>query len=246
MIDFHCHIDLYPDPAAVLAEADARGIYVLAVTTTPKAWAGNNKLVGGLKRIRVGLGLHPELVAQRHSEMPLWEHFLPETKYIGEIGLDGSPHLKGSFDLQKAVLERILRGCSSAGGRVMSFHSRRAATPVLDLIEAFPGAGTPILHWFTGTEKELDRAVRLGCWFSVGPAMLRSTKGRQLAKAMPAERIITETDAPFAQVEGRPLMPWDVTLAYPTLAELWGSTESAVSARLDANLRQLLAPLSAV
>ena len=38
MIDFHCHLDLYPDPRAVLDGIDARGTYVLAVTTTPKAW----------------------------------------------------------------------------------------------------------------------------------------------------------------------------------------------------------------
>lgn len=240
MIDFHCHIDLFPDPAAVLAEADARGVYVLAVTTTPKAWAGNKKLVGDLKRVRVGLGLHPELVAERHSELPLWEHLLSEADYVGEIGLDGSPHLKGSFDLQKMALARILRGCAAAGGRIMSFHSRRAATAVLDMIEGEPSAGTPILHWFSGSTKELDRAVRLGCWFSVGPTMLSSAKGRELAKAMPAERILTETDAPFAQTEGRPMNPWDVSLAYPTLAALWGSTESGVSAQLDSNLRSLL------
>lgn len=240
MIDFHCHIDLFPDPAVVLAEADARGVYILAVTTTPKAWAGNKKLVGNLRRVRVGLGLHPELVGERHSELPLWEHFLSETDYVGEIGLDGSPHLRASFDLQKVALARILRGCAAAGGRIMSFHSRRAASAVLDMIEGEPSAGTPILHWFSGTTRELDRAVRLGCWFSVGPTMLSSAKGRELAKAMPAERVLTETDAPFARIEGRPMMPWDVGLAYPILADCWRSTEDSVSAQLNKNLRTLL------
>ncbi|MBO9501204.1 Qat anti-phage system TatD family nuclease QatD [Brevundimonas sp. A19_0] len=246
MIDFHCHIDLYADPAAVLAEAEAKGVYVLAVTTTPKAWAGNQKLVRNLRRVRVGLGLHPELVAERHTEIPLWEHFLPEARYVGEIGLDGSPQHRGSFDIQKRILKRMLRGCADAGGRIMSFHSRRAATPVLDLIEEFPAAGTPVLHWFSGTERELARAVKLGCWFSVGPSMLNSAKGKQLAQAMPAERVLTETDAPFAQVNGRPLMPWDVSLTYVTLAEVWRMTEEAVPAQLHANLRSLLGSVPVV
>lgn len=78
MIDFHCHIDLFPDPTAVLDGAEARGVYILAVTTTPKAWAGTCKLVGNRRRVRIGLGLHPELVAERHTEVPLFAHLLAE------------------------------------------------------------------------------------------------------------------------------------------------------------------------
>ena len=111
MIDFHCHLDLYPNARAVIEEADARGAFVLAVTTTPKAWTGTKQLIGNRKRIRVALGLHPELVPERHNEVPLLEHYLPETRYVGEIGLDGSSHMRGSFELQERVLTRILQAC---------------------------------------------------------------------------------------------------------------------------------------
>lgn len=239
MIDFHCHIDLYRDPRAVLAEAEARGVYILAVTTTPKAWKGNRKLIGDRQRVRIGLGLHPELVAERHSEIALWEHFLHETKYVGEVGLDGSPAYRASWDLQQKTLSRILRACAGAGGRVISLHSRRAATAVLDAIEAEPQAGIPILHWFTGSQRELERAIGLGCWFSVGPAMLRSEAGRRTAAAMPSDRLLTETDAPFSEIAGKPLMPWDVGLTYPTLAHAWKCSEEAVARRIADNLRRL-------
>jgi TatD DNase family protein len=239
LIDFHCHIDLYPDPKAVLDGAEARGVYILAVTTTPKAWAGTRKLIGERPRVRIGLGLHPELVAERHGEVPLFAHLLAEARYVGEIGLDGGPHMRGSFKLQEATLARLLQHCAAAGGRVMSLHSRRAAGGVLDALEAHPGAGTPILHWFTGTPRELDRAIQLGCWFSVGPLMLASSKGRALAAAMPKERVLTETDAPFAQVGGAPLMPWDVVQTYPSLGALWGCDAEAVDGQLRRNLISL-------
>jgi len=242
LIDFHCHIDLYADPAAVLTEAEKRGVYVLAVTTTPKAWKGNRKIIGARRRIQSGLGLHPELVADRHSEVALWEHFLSETNYVGEVGLDGSPAYKGSWDLQRQTLARILKACAGAGGKVISLHSRRAAGAVLDALEAEPTAGVPILHWFSGSKRDLDRAIRLGCWFSVGPAMLRSEAGRALAAAMPKERMLTETDAPFAQIDGRPLMPWDVVLAYPVLGEIWQCSEDDVSRQVLSNLRRLTTP----
>lgn len=239
MIDFHCHIDLYSDPKAVLDAAEARGVYILAVTTTPKAWAGTRRLIGERSRVRIGLGLHPELVAERHSEVPLFAHLLPETRYVGEIGLDGGPHMRGSYGLQEETLARILAHCADAGGRVLSLHSRRAAKGVLDALEEHPGAGTPILHWFSGTARELDRAVKHGCWFSVGPLMLQSAKGRALVAAMPKERVLTETDAPFAQMDGAPLMPWDVVRAYPVLADLWDCDLESVARQLASNLLSL-------
>ena len=69
MIDFHCHVDLYPDPSTVLAEAVRKGCYVLAVTTTPLAWSGTRRVINGAPRIQVGLGLHPELVVERAHEV---------------------------------------------------------------------------------------------------------------------------------------------------------------------------------
>lgn len=241
MIDFHCHIDLYPNAKAIIDEADARGTYILAVTTTPKAWTGTKKLIGKRKRIRVALGLHPELVPERHSEIALLEHYLPETRYVGEIGLDGSNHMRGSFELQERVLSRILKACEADGKKIISLHSRRAANGVVDALLQAPRSGTPILHWFSGSIRELDRAINAGCWFSVGPAMLKSAKGRKLVENMPADRVITETDAPFAQIDGEPLMPWDVARTYPYLAEIWQSPVDAIAFRLRQNLKALLA-----
>ena len=47
---------------------------------------------------------------------------------------------------------------------------------------------------------ELEEADRLGCWFSVGPAMLRSAKGRELTSRLPRGRILTESDGPFVKL----------------------------------------------
>lgn len=239
MIDFHCHIDLFKDPKPILDEAEKKGVYVLAVTTTPKAWTGTKQLIGNRRRVRIALGLHPELVRERHTEIALFEHYLPETGYVGEVGLDGSPHLSDSFELQIKILRRILAACNKAGGRIISLHSRRAADKVLDLLEAEPAAGTPILHWFSGSARELDRAIRIGCWFSVGPSMMSSAKGRKLLELMPRQRILTETDSPFAQIDGQPLTPWDVKLAYPAIAEIWRCSQTDVETQLLTNLRGL-------
>jgi TatD DNase family protein len=239
LIDFHCHIDLYPDPSAILEGIDARGTYVLAVTTTPKAWRGTRKLIGARKRVRVALGLHPELVAQRHDEVALLCGLMSEARYVGEIGLDGSPPHRDSIDQQRCVFDRILQACAEHGGRIMTIHSRGAATLVLDALAQHRDAGVPILHWFSGTSRELERAVAMGCWFSIGPAMLRSRKGRELVSNMPLNRILTETDAPFTRDKGQPLMPWQAYDCLNELGILTGIDSDQLALRIMDNLRSL-------
>ena len=58
---------------------------------------------------------------------------------------------------------------------------------------------------------------------------------------MPQNRVLPETDGPFAQVLGARLNPWDCEMVVPTLARMWGAAESDVSDRLMANFRNLVA-----
>lgn len=240
MIDFHCHLDLYPDPSSVLSRVVQHELYVLAVTTTPLAWNGTCRIVGDTPRVRVALGLHPQVVAERHAEVDLLCSLVPGAPYIGEVGLDGSRDYAASLELQREVLEKVLAACAAHGGRIISLHSRRAVREVLDLVEAQPECGTPVLHWFSGSMRDLTRAIQLGCWFSVGPAMLRSESGRRLTASMPRERVLTETDGPFTRVGRTSLMPWDVRDAERELARLWQCPEETVQATLVGNLRRLI------
>jgi len=244
VIDFHCHLDLYPDPDHVARACEQRGLYVLSVTTTPSAWRGTNALARG--RIRTALGLHPQLAHERKAELELFDELLPQARYVGEIGLDGAPEFRAHWKDQRAVFAHVLDACASAGGRIMSIHSRRASKTVLDCLEVHPGAGIPILHWFSGSLRDLGRAIALGCWFSVGPAMLIGARGRALTAHMPRDRVLTESDAPFAQIDGRALMPWEVERAVIGLADLWGSSKQETQKILNDNLRQLTQGLSHV
>lgn len=240
MIDFHCHLDLYDKPETLVEGCDERGMYVLSVTTTPAAWEGTRALAQSSKRIRTALGMHPQLVGQRKAELPLFERLLPEARYVGEIGLDGSPEFKETWDDQLVVFEKILELCAHVGGRIMSIHTRRSAAPTIDRLANSRASGVPVLHWFSGTLRDLRRADDLGCWFSVGPSMLQGEKGRDLVSRMPRDRLLTESDGPFAQINGRPAYPWEVSTAADGLANLWGVSRQVVDALLLDNLRRLV------
>lgn len=238
MNDFHCHLDLYPDAKNVAQKCSLLNMRVLSVTNTPSAWQETSLLVN--EGSWTALGLHPQLAHERRGELGLFDDLLMETRFVGEIGLDGGPEFRGHSKDQAAVFDHILQACAGSGGRIMSIHSRHAATPVLDRLEACPRAGTAVLHWFSGGIRELRRAIDLGCWFSVGPAMLNSERGKQRVRLMPHERILTETDGPFARVGSRSLMPWDVSIAVDLLSVVWGSDDEETQQLLDDNLRCLI------
>ena len=158
LVDFHCHIDLYPDPLKIIQECERNSIYTLTMTTTPKAWPQNSEWTATSKHVQPSLGLHPQLVADRHQEIGLFEQYLCDSFYIGEIGLDAGPSYRPSMPRQLEVFSRILEMCDEARNRVLSIHAVRSATLVLDLIEKHLVSDTccPVLHWFSGSVSEVS------------------------------------------------------------------------------------------
>ncbi len=70
--------------------------------------------------------------------------------------------------------------------------------------------------------------------------MLAGDKGREIVMRIPRERILTESDGPFAQINGLPALPWQVEIASRTLAEMWSAPFGEVQQILIRNLRDLL------
>lgn len=242
LVDFHCHLDLYPDFEAAVAACERDAVYTLAVTTTPKAWKRNHAVTAKTKYVRAALGLHPQLVGERASEIALWEGLLPQTRYVGEVGLDAGPRFYRSFDAQQRVFERVLKACAAAGDKILTIHSVRAARQVLDMIETHlpRGSGIPVLHWFTGTAAEARRAVELGCYFSINATMISDEKRRALVASLPVDRLLSETDGPFTTTGERPSVPSDVVDAVLGLAKMSNVTPLDMAKTIRANLRRML------
>lgn len=240
MIDFHCHLDLYPDALSILPEVARRNDFTLAVTTSPRAWQATSRVFAGYNTIHVALGMHPEIVVKKFSERDFLLSSIKNAGFIGEVGLDGSLQNANTLDQQKTVFREVLVECEHAGGKIISIHSRNATDCVLMLLRNFCKTSIPVLHWFSGTLEELRQAVALGCWFSVGLAMLAGAKGRRLLEEMPFNRILPETDGPFAQRQSRPLMPWQAIDIADDLASLWNKERAEVFQQMRLNLHTLL------
>lgn len=245
-MDFHCHLDLYPDAKKVYVEALQRNEFVWLVTTSPRAYAVTSRVLAATQKFFISPGLHPEVVDKKHGELAMLLSQMEACTGVGEIGLDGSARYSQHFELQTHIFKSVVENCARLGGRVLSIHSRAAAEEVLDILDANPGFGTAVLHWFTDSPSLLRRATESGCLFSIGPAMFESANGRKLAAQMPPDRVVSESDGPFAKVRGTHLMPWEANTVAVKLAEIWDMSKTDASAVLSSNGLALIERLNKV
>lgn len=239
LIDFHCHLDLYDNPQAVVS-ACGESNYILSVTTTPKAWFGTKKLAENHRRIQTALGLHPQIAHERYQELDLFDLLVNETKYIGEIGLDGSLSLKPHQKIQTKVFNHILQKANSSSSKILTIHSLNAVEATLDGLDAYFHNGIPVLHWYTGKEKDLKKAIDRGCWFSINQRMLSSDRGRLLVSQIPKDRILTETDGPFIINKNQPIQPVAIMPVINRLSDIWKEPQEIVIAQIFENLKNIL------
>ena len=239
LVDAHFHLDLYKEPATVLSECEARGVYTIAVTNAPSVFAHTQRLATPTKHVRAALGLHPELVASHSHELPDLLRLMEQTRYIGEIGLDYVTSDTTLRKQQRDVFEAILRRAADFGDRILTVHSRRAAADVIGCIgNSFPG--TVILHWFSGSRRELHAGLEAAYYFSVNSAMIKSKKGSDLIREIPRDRLLTETDGPFIDVDGRHALPTDVQQTVDGIAKVWNVDPTEASSIVLSNFRRVV------
>jgi len=241
-VDFHCHVDLYPNPTEMIAACDSARIVTLAVTTTPRAWFQNQRWTKLSRYVIPALGLHPELVSKRHREITLLEEHIEMSRFVGEVGLDGRPQFRKSWQLQAEVFVRALSAAERYGGRVVSIHSRRAAGEVVRCIERNTTSENvlAILHWFSGSVTVGCKATELGCYFSINHQTLESERGLNLVKSLPEDRLLTETDGPLTFMGNRKSEPQDVTVTTERLADARGLSVATMRDVLTENARRVL------
>ena len=136
---------------------------------------------------------------QRACVLSLLEEHDP--RIIGEIGLDFGWSHADSYAEQVSMFSAIASWAAGKGGRLLSIHSVKAAAETFEVLESTGAirSCTCVFHWFTGPSDLLKRAVQAGCFFSCGPRMLATGKGREYVKAIPDGQILLETDAPPEQ-----------------------------------------------
>jgi len=228
-----CHAHIAPD-----VTADQLARLVPSVVFAVTRWPDEAKQVAYRKDQRIvwGLGVHPSRVARGETpDLAAVRELLPQFALVGEIGLD---RRSGNLALQVSVLRQVL-SLATDQPVILSVHSNGAVDELLELLEEAPRTGV-VLHWFNGAPSQIDRAVRLGCYFSVNAAM-EPTKLLQI----PSDRLLPETDYPATRRHGGRL-PGDTGTTERLLADLSGSSVEDVRHQSYRNLRAVLLSSGAI
>lgn len=196
LYDTHFHLDLQKNVKAAIEEINANKIYTIAMTNLPVLYEKEKQQFYS-PYIRTALGFHPELIGEYKKYIPLMWEKLSKARYIGEVGLDFTDKTYQAD--QVSFFSELVQRCRKDENKIISIHSRKAEREVLDVLDdAF--SFKAILHWFSGDSYLLDRAVKMGCYFSVNGKMLKSRKIERMLEIVPKNRILLETDSPFGDI----------------------------------------------
>ena len=258
LVDSHCHldrIDLTPyagDFAALLAATRAAGVgHSLCVSIDLEAYPAMLALVEPYAEVSVSVGVHPN---ERDSVEPdpdtlvgLARH--PKNVAIGETGLDYY-HGKGDLEWQR---ERFRRHVAAArlAHKPLIIHSRDARADTLAILrEERASEVGGVMHCFTEDWETAARAMDLGFHISFSGILTFKSADelREVARRVPDDRLLVETDSPYlAPVphRGKPNEPRHVVHVVALLAQLRGTDVETIAAVTTANFARLFGVHSA-
>lgn len=200
LIDTHLHLDLFDVPSMSIDKYRQKNHGFIAMTNLPFVFKATEKLCVDYNSAYPSLGFHPELVKDYSNQISLFIDLVDHTSFIGEIGLDYSRSSDIEKKKQRDVLEKILSFCNKKE-KVISIHARKAESDLLKILEGV-SHNLIILHWFSGTSRSLETALKRGYYFSVNISMMKTKKGKEIVRTIPIDRILFETDMPIVNKNG--------------------------------------------
>jgi len=245
MIDTHCHLD-FPDFredfAQVLTNARTAGVTkIVNIGTDLKSSQNSVELANAHDQIYAVIGFHPHdakhYSQESESELrKLANNF--KVVAIGEIGLDfyrdNSPR-----DIQREIFVRQIALAKELGLPIV-MHIREAYEEAIDILiseEAFKTS--VVLHCFSGSKRDAQRAIDYGFYLSFGGVLtFKNSRLPEIIEMVPLDRIILETDAPFLTphpFRGQRNEPARVALVYQRLAELLAMEPKELEQKIDSN-----------
>ncbi len=204
LVDSHCHLD-FPGLAERSADIVARmaelGVaYALCVGVDLENFPNVLAMAERYPGVFASVGLHPDYTDCQEPTVAdllrLADH--PKVVAIGETGLDYY-RLQGDLAWQRERFRTHIRAARECG-KPLIVHTRAAAEDTLAVMaeeKAHEVGG--VMHCFTESQEVADRALDLGFHISFsGIVTFRSAKDlKEVAKRVPLDRLLLETDAPY-------------------------------------------------
>jgi len=251
LVDSHCHLDypgLVEDQPAVLARARAAGVGAMVnIATRESEWAAVRATAEREADVFATVGIHPhEADAHQHvdAERLIAECEHPRIVGIGESGLDY--HYDRSDRAAQRALFRVHIAAARATGLPLVIHTRDAEEDTAAILreEITAGAFPALIHCFTASAAFARAVLPLGLYISMSGIVTfkKSVELQAVARELPLDRLLVETDAPFlapTPYRGKTCEPAHVALTAAFVARLRGIDAGALAQATTANFHRL-------
>ncbi len=239
-VDVHAHLDseaFDKDRDEVVKRA--KDVLILTAGQDHETGLRCLELANVYENVEACLGIHPEMAHKYDtrslkSELEFIRDNSGRIKALSEIGLD---YKFGGKDWQKEVFRAQLELAEELDLPVV-VHSRRAGGAVLKVLKGYDLK--VVLHAFSGNEREVREALELGYYLSIGPNVVYNGFRQRLARLVPIELMLSETDSPvMGPKPGERNEPSNVRLVVDWVSRLKGIEREVVRKRLLENARKL-------
>lgn len=208
LVDSHCHLD-FPDFAeegitALIARAQAAGVgHMMTICTHVAKFPQILAAAEMSPIVHCTVGTHPHHAGEPAEAIATKEYLLalcqaPKVVGIGETGLDYFYDTAPKEAQHKSFTTHIEASLES--GLPLVIHTRDAEEDTIRLIrDVGQGKARGVMHCFTGTQKLADEALALGFYISFSGIVTfkKSDDLRAVAKTVPLDRLLVETDSPY-------------------------------------------------
>lgn len=234
LTDAHCHLENNQNLAQLQIQ---NGIKSIINCQNPQEWSTNLQLTE--RRQPLSFGIHPW-----DADKFTFEEVLPyfeRANVVGEIGLD-TVWTKNNLDIQTPIFEKQVSWACDKQKPVI-LHTKGCEKLILDTIKEYPNHY--MIHWYDCPSFQ-EEYIATDCYFSVCLAVLSDPSVIKLAKAVPLERLLIETDglSSVKWLENRSIQveeyPDILEKTVTTLAKLRNIDKVRLTTQLANNLNDFL------
>lgn len=240
-VDAHSHLDKYGDQLdAALKELQERRIFTWAVSMDIPSYRRTLEIAAKSEWLLPTFGIHPTRASEYAADLKQLGSWIERSPALGEIGLDFHwVKQRENYPAQKKVLEYFLAAAREQG-KVVNLHTKGAEKETLHLLEHYQ-IRHAVVHWYSGPLDTLRALIEFGAFFTFGVELLVSEEIRELARAVPLQQILTETDNPggLQWLTGEVGMPNVVLRVVETLADVKGIASETLAKAVERNFNAL-------
>lgn len=243
IIDAHLHLDRYADLLeSALKDIEQYGIFTVSNSMDLPSYRRNLEIGQRCELVLPIFGVHPWNAPVYAGRLEDLSEAVEQSPMLGEIGLDYFFVEDASeYPAQREVFEFFLAAASEQG-KIVNVHTKGAEEDVLCLLDRYDVFQRTIVHWYSGPLDIFREMATRGASFTVGVEVLYSEHIQAIARELPPQQLLTETDNPggpkgFIGELGMPVLIKDVIQA---LAELRETTVESIVWTVQDNFLSLV------